>query len=78
MLSPLHGPNRMEAGDQKRLPQQMNGSDCGIFICIFKENLSWRANILDDEIKQLLTEYNKLKKLKHYYISFCFFYYKPC
>ena len=31
---------------------------------------------LDDEIMQLLAEFDK--NLKHYFISFCSLYYKPC
>jgi hypothetical protein len=30
---------------------------------------------LDDEIKQLLAEFDK--NLKHYFVSFCLIYYKP-
>lgn len=33
----------------QKIPQQMNGSDCGMFACKFAEYLSRRARIIFDQ-----------------------------
>ena len=33
----------------KNIPCQTNGSDCGVFVCMFAEYLSWKAEFTFDQ-----------------------------